>query len=258
MRNLIVDETDKSQSKHAKIKAAKLKKITATIILTLHGVSLLSSCDKLTDSSKIDTKDSASPITNRDFAETKPAWQDRYSLEDEALTAYSALLSGDKSLLAQTQPAQWWVPDFKDSTIAYEYTYLDLDGDGGSELLIQMIDDPSGYNAVFHYQNGSLFCWNSDGVEMNCRDYPLLDGTMVRQYDYGGCRTYTIFRYQADGAMEHISRLFAREELLPADSALPCPYYEIDGNAVDKTTFDEQLTVLVFDRLLERLAWTAV
>lgn len=58
--------------------------------------------------------------------------------------------------------------------------------------------------------------------------------------------------------MEHISRLFAREELLPADSVLPCPYYEIDGNAVDKTTFDEQLTLLVFDRLLERLAWTAV
>ncbi len=170
--------------------------------------------------------------------------------------AYSSLLSGDRTLLEDMQSELWWIPDFQDEGMEYEYTYLDLDGDDVVELIIQMADDPCGYNAVFHFEDGKLFCWNSDATEMSCRDYPLRDGTMVRQYDDNGTYSYTIFRYQANGEKEDISYLFAREELLSEDSSEPCPYYEIDGKEVDKTVFDEQLAALVTDRILERSAWT--
>lgn len=171
---------------------------------------------------------------------------------DSALAAYSALLAGNR-----TVPGDMWIPEFRDG-LAYEYTYLDLDGDGGVELLVQMAGDPGGYNGVFHFADGVLVCWNSDAMEMSCRDYPLSDGTMVRQYDINGTRTYTLFRYQADGEREEISRLFAREELLSEDSAEPCPYYEIDGNAVDKAEFEKQLAALVTGRMLPSSAWTGI
>ena len=54
---------------------------------------------------------------------------------------------GDRTLLA----AGWEVPDFQDARLEFEYTYLDLDGDGVVELLVQLQDDPCGYNAVFHF-----------------------------------------------------------------------------------------------------------
>lgn len=181
---------------------------------------------------------------------------DTVSSEEPAQAAYSSLLSGDRSLLDDAQSDKWWIPDFPDDGLEYEYTYLDLDGDGVDELLIQMVDDPCGYNAVFHYEDGKLFCWNSDAMEMSSRDYPLRDGTMVHQYDYNGIRSYTLFRYRADGEQEEISGLYAREELIPEESDAPCPYYEIDGEEVDKTVFEEQLDSLITGRLLERAAWT--
>lgn len=177
---------------------------------------------------------------------------------DPALEAYSSLLLGDRTLLDDAQSEMWWIPDFQDENWKYEYTYLDLDGDDAVELIVQMEDDPCGYNAVFHFEDGKVFCWNSDAAEMSCRDYPLDDGTMVRQYDTNGSRIYTIFRYKSNGETEDISHLFAREELIPEDSTEPCPYYEIDGRAVDKAEFDEQLDALVTGRMLERSAWTII
>ena len=58
------------------------------------------------------------------------------------------------------------------------------DGDGGSGL-VQMVEQPQQFNAVFHYGDGELSCWQYDIVEMSCRDYPWSDGAMVRQYDTG-------------------------------------------------------------------------
>lgn len=174
---------------------------------------------------------------------------------DAAMAAYAAFLSGDRSLLEE---AQWWVPDFSDESMAYEYTYLDLDGDGVAELLIQMADDPSGYNGVFHFADGKLLCWNSDTTELSSRDYPLMDGTMVRLDERNGTRSYSIFRYQAGGEREEISRLFAREERIPEDSTEPCPYYEIDGTEVEKAKFEEQVAALVTDRMLTGSFWTII
>ncbi|MDE6642337.1 MAG: ABC transporter substrate-binding protein [Acetatifactor sp.] len=137
-----------------------------------------------------------------------------------------------------------------------EYAYLDLDGDGMEELLVQYKDSPETYNGVFHYEDGKLYCWQNDGMEGSCRDYPLRDGTMVRQYDYGDNSSYNLFRYQNDGSQTEISNLFVRNELLDSSSTDPCPYYEVAGKEVDESEFEKQLKALVTDRRLESSAWT--
>lgn len=192
---------------------------------------------------------------NKDGSEPSPSLKDAGS-GDAASAAYSAFLSGDRTLMDDAQAELWWIPEFQTGGMAYAYTYLDLDGDGTVELLVQLADDPCGYNAVFHFEDGKIFCWNSDGVEMTCRDYPLNDGTMVRQYDYGCTRSYTVFRYTEGGETEDISYLFARDELFPEDSLAPCPYYKIDEHEVSQTVFEEQFHTLVTSRMLNRSDWT--
>ena len=178
--------------------------------------------------------------------------------EEAALAAYASFLSGDRGLLGEGEESRWWIPDFPNDGFPYEYTCLDLDGDGVPELLVQMEDDPCGYNGVFHFQDGSLVCWNSDPMEMSCRDYPLRDGTMVTQYDHGGGRSYTIFRYGADGTKEEQASLFARDSAIPGQDPLPSPSYQVDGREVDDKEFAQKLGELVTSKLLDRQAWTAL
>lgn len=176
-----------------------------------------------------------------------------------AQSAYAAFLEGDISLFDDAQIDTWALDIWKDTILSrgeLEYTYLDLDGDGTEELLVQWIDEPGNFNGVVHYDNGSLVCWQFDCVEMTSGDYPLKDGAMVSQYDYSGASSYTIFRYQSDGGREEISTLFVREELIDPKDTNPCPYYEVDGNEVDKFTFDEKLRQEILDQTLERGAWT--
>lgn len=173
-----------------------------------------------------------------------------------AQEAYAAFLAGDRTRLAD--PERWWVPDFGQDGLCYEYACLDLDGDGGQELVIQMVQDPSGYNGVFHWAEGQLHCWNSDGAEGSCRDHPLADGTMVRQMDFNGTTHYTLFRYESSGSTTELGDLFTRQERIPEDSPLPCPYYEADGTALTQEEFARQLDERVTQQLLPRSAWTAL
>ncbi|MBQ7859482.1 MAG: M15 family metallopeptidase [Faecalibacterium sp.] len=175
-----------------------------------------------------------------------------------AQQAYTALLAGDTSLLNEEDSARWWVPQFSMLGICYEYAYLDLDGDGADELLVQMAGSPEGYNGVFHFENDQLWCWNSDAAEGNCRDYPLRSGTMVRQYDLGGSRSYTLFRYRSDGTMEQTAQLFERWERMEGEEPAPCPYYTVNGTEVDKATFEAQLAALVTDQLPEPTFWNTL
>lgn len=185
------------------------------------------------------------------------------AFSDPVRSAFGTFLSG-KLLLIDTDDITTyglniWMnscfPSFASAGLL-EYVYMDLDGDGVEELLIQHKDSPESYNGVFHYEDGRLYCWQHDAAEGSCRDYPLRDGTMVRQYDYGGSCSYTLFRYQADGSTEKLRDLFIREELIPPDSTNPCPYYEVGGMEVDKSTFEEQLKKLVTDQRLESSDWT--
>lgn len=185
--------------------------------------------------------------------------QEKPQSAQSAQSAYAAFLEGDISLFDDAQIDTWALDIWKDTILSrgeLEYTYLDLDGDGTEELLVQWIDEPGNFNGVVHYDNGSLVCWQFDCVEMTSGDYPLKDGAMVSQYDYSGASSYTIFRYQSDGSREEISTLFAREELIDPKDTNPCPYYEVDGNEVDKFTFDEKLRQEILDQTLERGAWT--
>ena len=155
------------------------------------------------------------------------------------------------------ESGQEWV-DFYFPNSELEYILMDLDADGVNELVLQYVDEPGTLNAVFDYDNGKLLCWNFDPVEMSGRDYPLRDGTMVRQYDYSGTRSYTVFRYLPDGTREELFNLFARDELIYEDDPVPVPYYEIDGRETDQETFDAELKKRILDQMPERSDWTAV
>lgn len=180
---------------------------------------------------------------------------------DAAAAAYEKLLSGDLSLFDETEVQAWALDTWMELVLVpgeAEYTCLDLDVDGIGELLLQRTGDPGSYNGVFHYQDGRLFCWQNDGVEGSCRDYPLRDGTMVRQYDFLNTRSYTLFRYLGDGSTEIIGELFIREESSPLSSSDPSLCCQVDGEVVDQEVFQEKLDALVTSQLLEPSAWTVL
>lgn len=213
-----------------------------------------SSADRLSSDEGLSSDDTASSDELLPSKET-------HTPAEFAMEAYSSFLSGDISLFDSEQLRIWGLEgwsDFLQSDLTYEYTYLDLDGDSIEELLIQMENDPLSYNAVFHYADGALFCWNQDMVEMTSGDYPLQDGTMVSQYDYNGTSSYTVFRYLPDGERETLFNLYARESLSDEDFDLPCPYYEVGGVEVDHSVFEEQLEELITKLLLPRSAWTVL
>ena len=230
-------------------KRARLRFIPLLVL-----VFLFSGCDRNISSSRYAGGDPAAAIPEADCSEPVAF------TEEDALDAYAAFLSGDWAVLGDAQPETWWIPGLPNNAdlFKYEYTYLDLDGDARPELLVQMEDDPGGYNGVFHFDGDRLQCWNSDSVEMTCRDYPLIDGTMVQQYDYGGTRTYVLFRYRPDGGREELHSLFARDELVYEDSGLSCPYYRIDETEVDAVEFQEQLHALVTAKTLDRSCWLLI
>ncbi len=180
---------------------------------------------------------------------------------EAAQAAYTAFLSGDISQFSASDTETWGLTSWKETILAggnLEYTYLDLDGDGTDELLVQYVDSPEAFNGVFHYDGTALQCWQFDPMEGSNRDYPLQNGTMVRQYDSNGASTYTLFLYGTDGEPAYAGSFFSREELIPENSDLPCPYYEINGEETDKSTFEEQLNLLVTTQRLSRSDWTAI
>lgn len=171
--------------------------------------------------------------------------------EEEAHAAYMALLAGDASLLGDQ--AQYVEPYFS-AFAELEYLLMDLDGDGTDELLVQWVEEPGSYNGVFHYENGAVAVWQNDGAELSCRDYPLRDGTMVRQYDYGGS-SFRLFRYLPGGETEDTALLYVRTAPDNDGDLRPYPYYEVDGKEVDEAAFKAVLEELVTDRLVPRGDW---
>lgn len=188
--------------------------------------------------------------------------QETPSPEEAARTAFEALLSGDASLLdsysAALHGVENWAEFIQSEDFTYEYACMDLDGDGLDELLIQMEDDPSGYNGVFHYADGRLFCWRNDNIEMSCRDYPLRDGTIVRQYDYSDNSIYTLCRYQSDGNTQEVTTLHFHNSPLDEEDDRTFPWYGIDYGEVTEAEFSEQLAANVTSQLLDRSAWTVI
>ncbi len=243
------------------MRSSYMKK-TGRCIGLLAGLALLSGCGQQGEAQSVPPMEDAG--NSPEAAETGSLEQEGSGAAlpqekaEAAEAAYGAFLEGDISLFDDAQVDTWALDIWKDTILAVgelEYTYLDLDGDGAEELLVQWIEEPGNFNAVFHYENGSLFCWQFDCVEMTSGDYPLKDGAMVSQYDYNGTSSYTIFRYRSDGSREEVATLYAREELTDPEDTAPCPYYEADGNEVDKSDFDEMLGQMILNQVLERGAW---
>lgn len=174
------------------------------------------------------------------------------SPEEEARAAYENFLAGDASLLGEQAS---FVEPFFSPFADLEYLMMDLDGDGIEELLVQWVGNPGFYNGVFHYEDGALAVWQNDGAELSCRDYPLRDGTMVRQYDLGGS-SFRLFRYLPGGETEDTALLYVRTAPDHDGDFRPYPYYEVDGREVDEGGFQAALEELVTDRLLPPGDWT--
>lgn len=174
------------------------------------------------------------------------------------LAAYDTLLSGDLSLVEDGERERWGLDEWMALVLVpgeVEYTCLDLDGNGIRELLLQRVDDPGGYNGVFCYRDGKLLCWQSDGTEGSCQDYPLRDGLMVRQYDFDAGCSHTLFRYQADGTEKTVTSFFA---WAGEEGLQPLPRYQLDGKEVSAEVYRQELARMVTDQLPDRSIWTAL
>ena len=117
---------------------------------------------------------------------------------------------------------------------------------------------PALFNAVFHYGDGELSCWQYDIMETSCRDYPLRDGTMVRQYDTGTGPTryshlYNLFRYLSDGETEETANLTIHEDT--SDGGVETLTYLLDNEEVDQDTFEVRFEELVESQLLSPEEW---
>lgn len=169
---------------------------------------------------------------------------------------YVDFLKGDRTHMAEGWEEEWFIPDFTYKDDSYEYMFLDLDGDDEKELLVQMQDDPGSYNGVFHVEDGRIVCWESDSVEMICYQYPLKDGTMVSEYDYGGSISYALYKYASDGQTTRLTELFIREEPPANDAEADYPSYKVDDAEVDKEEFQQKLKELILDLMFDGSDWT--
>jgi hypothetical protein len=171
---------------------------------------------------------------------------------DEALLAFAG---GDMSVLADGQIEEYYIPDFAGDDFTYEYTFLDLDADNENELVIQKEGEPQGYLAIFNADAGKVYCWFSDSIEVLCYDYPLDNGLMVHEYDYGEIVTYSVYSFAQNGQMTDLTTMVC-EEPTGSNASSKEPEYRIDDQTVSKEEFEEMLKTTISDHLLSPLVWT--
>ena len=122
--------------------------------------------------------------------------------EENSDVSYRKFLIGDRTMLTESQAE---IPDFHKKFPCADYTYFDLDGDGGEELLLLSDSYPNNYFGVFHYEEGKITCWYSE-ADKNAFYYLLRDGTILRKYDnFSDAESYTTFRFGTDGSLEDVS-----------------------------------------------------
>ena len=179
-----------------------------------------------------------------------------FSEENRIHEAFLKFMNGDRACLEEGWQNKAYIPDFQNDIFDYEYIFLDIDEDGEDELMIQMENDPGGYNAVFNYDNGSIECWSNDSVEITCYSYPLKNGNMVLKYMYGYSTSYLVFKYSEFGSMEEIESLYIREKADFEFDDGDYPQYQKNELKTDKETFESDLKNLITDQEFERSDWT--
>ena len=200
----------------------------------------------------------AEPDTATDIAEMSEVAAGSDLENNDVHGIFMDFLNGDRSLLKKGQEDEWFIPDFLEDGLCYEYTFLDLDGDGIEEMPVQMEDSPGDFNSVFHVEDGKVVCWYSDSMEVVCFDYPLKNGSMVNEYNYNGSISYHIFKYLPNGKMEQKTFLYVREEPAYNDDTQKYPVYEINDNEVSRDEFKATLKEQVTDQMLDRKNWNII
>ena len=205
------------------------------------------------------TDDEAVP-EDESISEDENTSEDESASEDETTSedVLKAFIDGDTTVLAEGQMEEWLIPDFQNDEYDYEYTLIDLDGDGKEELIIQAVDEPQRFVSVFDEKDGKVVCWFKDDLEWNCFTYPLDNGLMVEEYDYAGSISYWVYRYTEDGETEELTKLFIREELASEDDTSKCPDYQIDDNEISEDKFNEVRKSTIFDHMLDCSDWTKI
>ncbi len=210
--------------------------------------------DKSDTAGTSSTKAEDNALSNEESSEEDSNNTNKYAHE-----AFQTLLGGDFNLLDLTTVDGIFVDDITENGWGgnYEFIFMDLDGDEIDELLIQMVDDPGDFNAVFHYDNGQISCWFCDTLEYICYDYPLQNGTMVTEYDYGGGISYHVFNYLPTGDTEDVKYFYIKEEpYTDYDDPSDFPIYQIDNEDVTKEEFEKELNEYVLDEQMDRTDWT--
>ena len=238
-------------------------KLTTITILCL---GLVTACTAQgNDSSEIedesDTADTDSTeVEDNVAANEDSSEEDTYNTNEYAHETYQMFFDEDFSILDESTVDRGWFEDVSENGWGekYEYVFMDLDGDGIDELLIQLIDDPHHFNAAFHYEDRHIICWFFDTMEINCYDYPLKNGTMVTEYDYASSISYHVFHYLPNGDAEVEKYFYTIEEPFfeDEDDTSEYPIYQIDNEDVTKEEFEKQLQEYVLDEQLDRSDWT--
>lgn len=192
-----------------------------------------------------EVKNISADITNS-FANINNDEQNDRNGVDNHKIIYSNFILGDRDVLESTQQEKWFIPDFQNDGHNYEYMFLDLNEDGDEELLIQMEDNPGGYNAVFHFEEDKIVCWCSDSVELTCFEYSLRNGLMVNEYQYNGTITYSIFNYLSNGEKVQKNMLWYRENDFS---------YNVDNIDVTKEEFENEYKSLIQEQLYDSVDW---
>lgn len=137
--------------------------------------------------------------------------------EGSSIGGYAPLLNGDFSQMAEEDRGR--TTDGFALDFAWEYTVLDLSGDGEPELFVRVADEPA-ISRIFHEEDGVFYCWYFQDNEMNYTWEPLVDGTILVTYDYGGGISYTIYTLNSDGTRSEPKEVwYHRYDLLqPGDT----------------------------------------
>lgn len=169
---------------------------------------------------------------------------------EEALAPYAAVLSRD---LSQVEPAEdypWmgaFHPDFD-----WEYTLIDVSGDGEPELFVRMTDQHA-QARMFHAEDGVVQWWYYQDVEMNYVWEPLSDGGILVTYDYGGGISHDIYVLDQDGTRPElpVESLYHRYEVYVPEQTISWSH---NKEATDEASYERLLQKVVEDKRIQN--WT--
>ncbi|MBP5654194.1 MAG: hypothetical protein J6X33_01640 [Clostridiales bacterium] len=240
-----------------------MKKAVLTSIVLSVGL-LFASCSNgrsgyLSDYSNTIVTGSTVPATEKETAtETSTTVTSKSTVPLSSKELLEKYISGDTSVLEETQQELWGLPDLHKRTY-YEYTYMDLDDDGDEELIIQTENNPKSFAAIFYAKDNMVFCGCLDAADSIPFSYPIDNGYIVIERHEDGLINHSILKSKfGEGCdFKSVCEFFTNTRIAD-DPENPYPHYRIDGKEVPKEEYEEKLKTMITDHLLDRDAWTRI